>query len=93
MELQKVYNWISANIDKICHALVSLVIVLFITLLLHKIGFGIIFSRVISIIIAYIIGIGKELIDHSKMKEDFDKNDVKADIIGIMIGFLITFLI
>lgn len=93
MELQKVYNWTATNIDKICHALASLVIVLFLTLLLHKAGFGTMWSRVISICIAYTIGIGKELFDHRNMKEDFDKKDVAADIIGIAIGFLITFLI
>lgn len=93
MELQKVYNWTAMNIDKICHALASLVIVLFLTLLLHKIGFGTMWSRIISVSITYVIGIDKELIDHSKMKEDFDKKDVAADIIGIAIGFIITFLI
>ena len=93
MELQKVYNCIASNIDKICHALASLVIVLFLALLLHKMGFGAMPSRVISVCAAYIIGIGKELIDHRKMKEDFDKKDVTADIAGIAIGFFITFLI
>lgn len=93
MELQKIYNFIARNLDKICHALVSLVIVLFLTLLLRKIGIGIMTSRVIAVCIAYIIGIGKEMIDHRKMKEDFDDKDIAADIIGIAIGFFITFLI
>lgn len=93
MELQKVYNWISENIDKICHGLISLVIVLFLTLLLHKIGCGDMPSRIIAVCITYIIGIGKELFDHRKMREDFDEKDIAADIVGIAIGFFITFLI
>lgn len=44
-------------------------------------------------IITYGFGVIKEVVDEKKMSEIFDKKDIIADIIGIMIGILITFLI
>ena len=88
------YSFVSKNIDKIAHAAVSTILLVSLTLLLHKVGISNLWvCRAVSALITYGFGVIKEVIDEKKMSEIFDKKDIIADIIGIMIGILITFLI
>lgn len=88
------YSFVSKNIDKIAHAAVSTILLVALTLLLHKVGISNLWlCRAFAMIITYGFGVIKEVIDEKKMSEIFDKKDIIADIIGIVIGILITFLI
>ena len=56
---------------------------------MHTLPFGLLLRFIISVALAVIIGICKELYD----KKDyglFDRKDVRADVIGAMLGSLIS---
>ena len=90
---EKFYSFISKNIDKVAHVAVSTILFIAIALLFHKAGIvkvGV--CQGLSCVVTLVIGIGKEYCDR-KRGENFDIKDITADIVGIVIGILITFLI
>ena len=72
--------------DKLYHAIGSGGIAAAVALILYVLGFGPL-SLVMGAEIALIVGVGKELID-AKTGGVNDPQDVKADIIGIVIGVI-----
>jgi len=70
--------------DKLQHLGACAGITVFVSLVCNAVGFGI-FSIFIGAGVALIVGVGKEVYD-GKTGGHNDPNDVKADIIGVMIG-------
>jgi len=74
--------------DKILHALGSGTIAIAVSFILSRIGFGPL-SILFGAMVALVVGLLKEIYD-SKTGGVNDPGDVKADIIGIIIGAVIS---
>ena len=87
---QKILNKIGA--DKVLHAETCCLIVMLVGFFCESLGLSIELSCFVAGFIAWCAGIWKELYDE-KTYGGFDWNDIKADVVGIVIGILIIVLI
>lgn len=92
--MNKIFNWIAKNLDKICHFLASsLIVVVFCGILTNVFNLTFILSIIISTIFTIVVGVSKELIDKYCRSGIFDKNDLLADLIGLTFGIIILIII
>lgn len=85
-------QWISRNLDKICHALSCALITIVITGMMLKVTEGLVFSLIVGAVVAALVGVYKELVDKYD-GEEFDKMDLLADCIGTVIGIILSIII
>lgn len=85
-------QWISRNLDKICHALSCALIAIVTAGILLKITKAFAFSIIIGAVVAILFGVLKEIIDKHD-GEEFDKMDLLADCIGTVIGVILSVII
>lgn len=85
-------QWISRNLDKICHALSCALITIVITGMMLKVTEGLVFSLIEGAAVAVLVGVYKELVDKYD-GEEFDKMDLLADCIGTVIGVILSVII
>jgi VanZ family protein len=85
-------QWISRNLDKICHALACALITIVITGMMLKVTESLVFSVIGGAVVAVLVGVYKELVDKYD-GEEFDKMDLLADCIGTVIGVILSIII
>lgn len=90
----KLYKWLNANIDKVCHFLVcTLIAILFSALILHTTPTATVLTAAICGFIASVIcGLLKEVFD-TYMGGYIDVHDLNADLCGAVFGTIIVLLI
>lgn len=91
----KLYKWLNANIDKVCHFLVcTLITILFSALILHTTATATVLTAAICGFIASVIwGLLKEVLDDTYMGGYIDVHDIIADLCGAVFGTIIVLLI
>lgn len=89
--MNKFFDWISNNLDKICHFLTCALIVIIIGVIFAENLFGcsLLLSLAIGTSVSIIIGILKEIIDLIRYG-NFDLKDILADVIGTIFGCVLS---
>lgn len=86
--MEKIIEFLVKNIDKVLHAFVSMVVMLFVTALLSLLlNFWL--SSALGAVLTMSVGIGKEIYDEEHREyHSAEWGDLLADFIGIILGFI-----
>ena len=88
--MNKIYSYIVKNIDKLIHFLMSYFLLTFLYWFLNLLTVK---TPLYSVaILVAMIGIFKEAFDEKKKKGAFDKYDLLADSIGIILGIVVSII-
>lgn len=92
--MSSLYNKVAAFLcsfpsDKYVHFIVCLIGTFLLAALIHFIGATVIVSTIISAVVFFLIGVAKELVDKYYRGEIFDKKDLLADLIGLIVGIVL----
>ena len=76
--LAKIFKWCDKNIDKVVHMLLCFLLVIMLSL---------VFNRIITYSIVFVIAIAKEIFDQFR-RYGWSFEDMIANVIGILMGIL-----
>lgn len=93
--MNKISNWISVNLDRICHFCVCVVISILIGAILFRTTEGAtpIVCAGCGLVGSFIVGVMKELYDHIFTEGVFDLKDLLGDVLGGLLGSAIFLLL